>query len=706
MIIKLKAKQQSGVIKTRKRKRILLLLFMILLTAGFAANTVFAEDGLYPDLPEAAQESGDENLIRYRDNYYLDTVKMGITDAIPAMFAGMANALLSFQKGLATIQITVLGIAMDANALELFEGLVPPFVDSMKIYLFEGFATFFISVCGLVLLIRFVTNRQAQAVSGLFQVLLILSLAYLFYNHPVELLKNADEVVQEVSGEVLQAPYEAVNGAGSGDSLEGKVSSLVWTIMVHKPWQIAEFGSVQKANVYEQEILIHAPESDERKNAVKELASSENLFSKSASWQIERITTLVFIGIINLVVFLCLTLLSGMIFAYQFLILVYMILGIFVFLLALLPYFGIELIKRWGIRILAACSTKILLAFFFSLLIVFMSAIYTFIDTKGLLYTLFVMVAMIAILYLKRKEIASMFTGFRAANTVASEIYHAGDAAWNMGTGNLSYGPYNPYAGQQSSRMRGNTRSESSAGSGAASAPPSAPAAAMISQNGQESAAAMKDAADSIKKTTQDLNRYYKKAEELLQKQYEKSKAESEEDAQRKGEAPQYGAFVRRSDAVRSLGAGQFDQRDISSVARILQRVEKSGGDMNRVIAGSEKELHTQARRPSSLSDRGGNSGEAAHGTADDSDQAKPQQQAKRGVEFFRENFGEEKGEEFYSAMTRKFDTIKVDSFSSTDKLTYAQVQRQLKEKEKGGVSERKEDPPAKMRGGEHGNQE
>lgn len=67
----------------------------------------------------------------------------------------------------------------------------------------------------------------------------------------------------------------------------------------------------------------------------------------------------------------------------------------------------------------------------------------------------------------------------------------------------------------------------------------------------------------------------------------------------------------------------------------------------------------------------------------------------------FKETFVEEKGEGFYTAMTRKYDEFTVDGFGSSEKLTYAQVQRQLKERERSKEPKKKEQVVKMIKPGE-----
>lgn len=693
-----------------KCKRIILLSMTVILIVFIAANFVFAEDGLYQDLDEAAQSSGDANLMTYRDNYYLDTEKISFfKNPMATVFDGIANALLAAQKGLASLQISLFQMALESNLLDVLKEFIMPFIDSMRTYLFDTFSLFMISMCAVILLIKLAVNRQAQAITGLLQILIVVTLAFAFYNHPVQLLKLADDVTKDISDSVLSGPYVAVNGAGADTNMSGKVASLVWNLMVHKPWQITEFGSVSKAKEHETDILKYAPESDERKELVETLAKEEGMFSKSTSNQLGRIMILLVLGLLNLIIFLFLTAFCVLIVGYQFLILVYMMLGIFVFMLALIPYFGIELIKRWGVRILSACATKILLAFFLSLILVFMDAMYKFTETMGLLYTMFMIIVIIAMLYMKRKEIIGLFTDFKASNLSATGTYQSMNRALDRDL-NMIDNLSKASAMRKTTRNEQEPQSQSSFGSSAQtntvrSEQTQSYTLARAESSGSHydsSATEMTNVAESVIRSTQDMSRYLRKAEELLQKQYEKSKTETEETAERKGSEPEYGNFVRRTDAVRSLGAGRFDQRDISSVARILQRVEKNGGDVEHVIAGSKTEIHRgEVQRPANLADRSGIDQNAKPSVGEKPGQSAAAKTSSQGMSYFKETFGEEKGEAFYAAMSRKYDAVTVDRFRSEEKLTYAQVQRQLKEREKGTEPR----PATKMKGSseEHG---
>lgn len=744
----------------REKVRAILLILAVLILTTFTGDFAFADDGLYPQLDEAAENSGDENFIKYRDNYYLDSEKMGVLDGVSAMYAGIANFLLTAQKGLASMQITIFEISMKSNVIELLEAFVEPFILSMKVNLFDNFSLVMISICAFILLIRLAANRQAQALTGLIQAVMIIAIAFLYFYQPVLIMEKTDEVTQNISDTVLQAPYEAVYGDGASEDMNGKIAALVWNIMVHKPWQLAEFGDIAKAKEYESEILKSSPDSSERKELVKMLAKEDGLFSKSMHYQIGRVTTLFFVGIFNLAIFACLTLFCGMTMMYRALIMVYMFLGIFVFLLALLPFFGVELLRRWAGRIIGACSTKILLSFLLALILVFMDAIYGLIDTKGLLYTLFTIIVIVVAFYAKRRDIIGLFYGFWEARRAAEEVqryagqtWRTAGTTWNAGwqMSDRVIGAYNRYQSAarsySSDFYSGRPGGSAAAGNGEAGLTPwrdpgsgfsfksdrgtfygSGAGGSSRPEGGKQTetssrfdgekytsdgyagtwagkgSESMKEAAEAIKKSTKEMSQYYKKAELLLQKQYEKSRKESEEKANRQGGTPSYGEFVRRTDAVRGLGAGLFEQRDIAATARILQRIDQKGGDMDSVILGSEKELYSQVKRPENITSRQTNRGNSQFAAGVQSSQ-QGNSQEKRGIDYFRSTFGEEKGETLYTNLSSKYGSDSLASFTSSEKLTYSQVLRMVRESgrsqeagQRPKDSQNKGQKPVKMR--------
>jgi hypothetical protein len=125
---------------------------------------------------------------------------------------------------------------------------------------------------------------------------------------------------------------------------------------------------------------------------------------------------------------------------------------------------------------------------------------------------------------------------------------------------------------------------------------------------------------------------------------------------------------------------------------------------MDRVILGSEKEIYSQVKRPESLASRPANSGTSRSDAGAQSLQQGALQE-KRGIEYFRSTFGEEKGETLYTNLSSKYGSDSLASFTSSEKLTYSQVLRMVRESgrsqeagQRPNGSQNKGQKPVKMR--------
>lgn len=228
-------------------------------------------------------------------------------------------------------------------------------------------------------------------------------------------------------------------------------------------------------------------------------------------------------------------------------------------------------------------------------------------------------------------------------------------------------------------------------------------------------------------------NEDFKNAEEILEKNYRLSQKKSEQTAKESGESVQYSDFVQRTNAVRELGGNaRFDDRDILKTAHILQRTKAAGGSIEDLIGDPQErnsgETQHGKERPKSVTEymtqenREGvqkNNGDADHSaeepirnthdevsdeantkplSAEKSEPAKEQSQTrevvlnsaqeanpetsireKKGLNFFKERFGEDKGEKYYEKMCSKYGEENVSRFSSEKKVSYSEVNQILR---------------------------
>ena len=660
---------------------------------GYASS---AEEDLYKNVGETAQESGNDYFIKYRDNYELDTEEMSFYKDTGSVIIEMGNSFLfTMQKGIATLVISVFAFALSTDITDILSNYIQPFVDSMHQGLWSNLAVYAISLAAFVLLIKYAQNKTTQALSNFIALIMIIVLAFLFFAYPVELFEGVELVADGVSDEVLEGPYIAVAGGGSADDVKGKASALCWDMFVHKPWQILEFGSVETAKKYELDILKHKPGSDKRLDKVEDLAESEGLFSKSQPYQFSRLVTAAILFIFNVILEFLILAFALLILGYKILLLFYMLLGIFVFIIALLPAFGFELIRRWGMRTIGVAFTRVLVTFFLSIVLIFMDVIYGFVDTYGLTIVMMLMITSIVVIWFERHRIADLFIGYRSTGeqmpyTVRQSLntdFNALEKVHAVRQRALISSAMRNTAGEEGNDLTagnygvtGNYVRNGSVSYDKKSA--------VVSNEIKTSAEAMSVSADKLRTVTDDMSAYFRHAEELLQKQYDYSKAKADAVAERNNAPAEYDDFVKRTEKVRSKGNGNFDSRDLTNVARIMQKTVEQGGSISDVVSDGTSiyRKNNSVARPADVTSVRTESISVRENVPE-------RVQTVKGMDYFKQNFGEERGEELYGKLSQKYGVETIREFSPVvqergletegkrdHKMSYAQVIKQLEQ--------------------------
>lgn len=682
----------------QKRRIMILICLVILMVSGLTAGSYAAvsDSDLYKNIDETATESGDDYFTNYRDNYQLDTEKMSFfKDPGGVIFDMFSNMIFSLQVLMAKLTISLFSFSLSSNIAATLGGFLEPFILAMRGTMWDSFAVFGIAFAAFLLLLKMAQNRTAQAMSSVVSLVLIITLAFAFYAYPMQLLSGVDTVTSGIADTVMDGPYQATVGdSGGNKDAKAEASALCWQLFVHQPWQVLEFGSVKMANRYQDDILKASPDSDQRKDKVNELAESEKLFSKSMSYQIGRLTTAIILLLFNVLLMAVLIVFAVLILGYQFLVLVYLMLGIFVFLIALIPAFGLPLIKRWGSRIICIAFTRILIVFFLSVTLVFMSVMYQFTDEYGLLATMFLILVIVAAIWFERYRLLDLFSGIRITESVPN-VHRMLDQDFNaidgsrrvlrkVSTQEMSEGT----AGNMSVKNGQNDGSISSSnreGKLYAGQRPDDYTAGSGTLDLSRVNESMAVSADRMSAVSQDMSSYFHRAEELLQQQYDMSKNKSEEAAERTSKQPEYSGFVRRTDAVRTLGSGKFDDRDIASTANLIRKTEQRGGSIEElVLKNNEAKLNPQ--RPSEL--RQGTVSEVSQESIRP-EAGKRKTKQSTGIQFFKESFGEEMGEDCYLATVKKYGRKFVDNFefSAGGKASASGAEQETKEKRSTATS-------------------
>ena len=335
-------------------------------------------------------------------------------------------------------------------------------------------------------------------------------------------------------------------------------------------------------------------------------------------------------------VFAVMSLFCILIIGYQFFAILLALLGTFIFLMALLPRYGLKLVGNWAVKILSTMAIRIVLIFFLTIIFVIMGYVYGLTGTYGVIPVLFLMVSIIAIIALKRQELLGLFSGYDQPTGFVNKMLNA--------DGNIIRHGVNQYqdlriAGQRKEmRNRAEQQREVRDAINAETlqnlsmrneilrnklATQENPADRQLSE-AQLREYHEKAAANIDVQHTRDMQRaqqqeaagqpqtenaapiqvrsstraagtaastpaagaYTRKQRaqgiELLRQSYEQSKTASEAEAQRSNQPVQYTPFVQRTNHLRAMNPdAEFDSRDVERAARIVHDTEARGGSVS-----------------------------------------------------------------------------------------------------------------------------
>lgn len=662
-----------------KNKKILIIVLSILLV--FCAAEFVQAQGLYDDI----QGTSGESYIDQHDNYKLDMAEISFFKAPQAnMFNSIANLVFAAIKGVGMWCISAIKFALSTDIFIMVSGFIEPLFSNIHQLIFKDLSLLMISMAGFFFAIRLIKRQMMSIVTGILSLVLIIVISYTFFTYPMAILSGVNNFSEEIAENMLNAPYEATAESDLYDVDAGERSAeLLWNVLVHKPWQILEFGDTEIAEQYQEQILSLPDNSEERSALIETLNKEEGLFDSSDSEQLNRVSTGLFMLIFNLIIFLVIIVIAIFIVGYQIFTVFLSLLGPFVLLLALIPIYGINFVWRWLEKIIGAIAAKILLIFGVSVLLVVMDFFYGLLDIYGIIPVLFTMVATVLIVYLKRNSIIELLTmppaaaldsmmnvSFNPVQDVRKEVQlynewqerqeHKRDndeirTARRLEIEKLSYEKEQ----RQLAEQQRNLEVEDAA-----------------NRTNNVYASKIYPKRDAYEENSPYTPEQWEKGLQILRENYVLSKERSEREAQETGTDVVYTPFVQRTNLLRAANPdSEFDRRDAEKMARIVQRTEAAGGSIANLRAdsiSSADSLQAAQQRPSNLS-----SDWQTEENSDDN-KIKNEDVNLRGVEYFKNNFGEEKGEKFYYSLSDEYGEERIRQFSSDKKLSFSEVRRQV----------------------------
>lgn len=611
--------------KNNRRKRFALISGTVILIALTTVLYAYAESG------------GGANM-QYRGNYYIDCAKVSFFKHLePSLYSLLNNLVFSAIKGLGEWNAAIIKFSLSADLFEIVDDLISPLFAAIHKYIFNGFSLTLIVLAGMYFIVLLAKQNMMGIISGIVSLVAVIALAGAFFLYPMDILTTVNNLSVELSASVLDAPYESSGGTLDTGNLSPaeKAENIVWNTLVHRPWQIIEFGDVETAERYEDTILSMGCNTDERQEYVQKMYEEKGLFVPNSSYQLERLSMGLLLLLFDVLIFAVMVLFCILIIGYQFFAILLALLGTFIFLMALLPRYGLKLVGNWAVKILSTMAIRIVLIFFLTIIFVIMGYVYGLTGTYGVIPVLFLMVSIIAIIALKRKELLGLFSGYdqptgfvnKMLNADGNIIRHGvnqyqtvrikrqhkemqekreqreaerdainAETLQNLSMRNeilrnklatqenpadrqLSETQLREYHEKAAANMDvQHTRDMQRAQQEAPGQPQTenaAPVQVRSSARAAGSAASTPSAgAYTRKQRAQGI--------ELLRQSYEQSKAASETEAQRNNQPVQYTPFVQRTNHLRAMNPdAEFDSRDVERAARIVHDTEARGGSVS-----------------------------------------------------------------------------------------------------------------------------
>lgn len=698
----------------------------VLLLSGLFVLTAF----LYA---YAAENSGTN--MQYSSNYYIDCAKTSFFKNIgPSFFSLLNNLIFSAIKALGSSIASIAGFALSTDLFQIIDELISPLFAAIHKYIFNGFSLTLIVVAGLYFIVLLAKQNMMGIISGIVSLIAVIALAGTFFLYPMEILTTANDVSVELSSSVLDIPYKSTGNGGELDTVK-KAEVVVWDTLVHRPWQIIEFGDVETAEKYEKTILEMPCDTEERTDYVQQMYKDKGLFAPTSSYQLERISMGLLMLLFDLVIFVVLILFCVLIIGYQFFAILLALLGTFIFLMALLPRYGLKLLGNWAIKILSTMAVRVVLIFFLTIIFVVMGYVYALTGTYGVIPVLFLMVSIVVIIVLKRKELLGLFSGFDQPTGFVNKMLNA--------DGNIIRHGVNQYQNIRSAGQRKEMREKREKREEVRDAINTETLENLSMRNEiLRNKLATQENPEDRKMSEEELRQYRQNTDErraeennrkpkgeapasakevqiqrgaatsagsytrqqrekgieLLRQSYEQSKAASEAEAQRTNQPVQYTAFVQRTDHLRAMNPNaEFDSRDVEKAARIVHNTEANGGSISVLRVGTEASAKEETPKKRTLVSNvphaaSENSSFSAPRSAEEGGEEslrRTSSKSLKGIAYFQANYGDEKGERFYNTMREKYGAA-VSEFTSDEKLSPANVRRKLELESKQKKKEEK----------------
>lgn len=640
---------------------VLMLMFMTMPSVKSYAASSSPAQSMLPSINTMFKGSKNKYLNTYRDNYYLDLKESGIFKAFNMnILNSFANVIFSFQENITYVLIVIIYYSFKVSFVQICGTALTTVVGSLKVSLYDELSQACISLLAVFFILKVIKDQKTQIWMAMLQTVLIVAIGVYFFAQPVQFVNNLDNVSQDLSQMVLTGVYKSTNNGDTPDSAVEAVCNNIWVMFVHEPWQMLEFGDKTLAAKQEDSILKLQPESTERQKIINDIAKDKEHFQ--SIWGLERLAMVFLYTIPLFVMWLILAILALLILVYNVLLVVTAAMGPFIILLSIIPFFGFKLLGNWFGKLLSYAMMKLVVSFVITITFCMMTSIYTVGEKLkyGWVVIIILQVVMMFAVYWKRDKFIDMITALRQIpqgghHAISKELKknvniearlkkirrNNGDDV-NSNRQDKTLGrfkrrsnmtnetsvPHGKYENNSSNYYRENNSNKNGSepqnnenvnGSNTNKSSPNnrtdlknAPASNNVAV-AKMTDDALSNYDDSMieelkvgQKNQSSNNKRLKelvdRAEEILEKQYEKSKIESEEKANKTGSKPKYTKFVLDAMDRQKMRLPKFEERQKMALVNDMRRILKAGGNIDGIYANeSEVSEEIQVQRPEDI---------------------------------------------------------------------------------------------------------
>jgi len=403
-------------------KIIIMLLTVLFLTVPLP-DVAYAASGAIGITTEFDDLEGDGKYLGsdYRDNYYLDTQKLGITDVADQALHGIGNGVFSLIRFTGFLVSAVFYFSLDFDLAELLAPLINPIQQTMRNNVFLPLFQLALLAALIMAVMKFVRRDFIGVMEQFGKVIFIFVLSILVVRDSANFLTYASNITKGVAVSILTS-VSGSNVSSNTNDYAAAAAGTLWIGMVHEPWKSLQFEGYE----YTQddiEAFLSEPDEEARQKMVEEIREDHK-----AAFRTNFLGPRIFIG---LIIFLT-VLIKGIVYIlvgalqifFQFMAVFYVMRAPLILLISLVPGFDFDFLTIWVKKIFETQLAVLLLTFMMGVMILVDNTLQMFSGGWGWLVTLVLQIVVSVGVFLKRDQILNMLsTAHRSMRTPKRAMY-------------------------------------------------------------------------------------------------------------------------------------------------------------------------------------------------------------------------------------------------------------------------------------------